>query len=93
MLPSTRQAARSIYFLVMCYFVFFTFTHVTMIFLTGLCGNLNHMICRRERQREHQLHYIWRGDGERRDRLAVATPLTQARSAGPDNRPFFDWLA
>ena len=38
-----RQAARSIHFLVLCYFVFFIVTHVTMIFITGLRGNLNHM--------------------------------------------------
>ncbi|MGH7934886.1 MAG: cytochrome b/b6 domain-containing protein, partial [Candidatus Binataceae bacterium] len=38
-----RQAARSIHFLVMCYFVAFIFVHVTMIFVTGLRGNLDHM--------------------------------------------------
>lgn len=38
-----RQSARSIHFLLMCYFVFFIFIHVTMIFITGLRGNLNHM--------------------------------------------------
>jgi len=38
-----RQAARSIHFLLMCYFVFYIVTHVTMIFTTGLRGNLNHM--------------------------------------------------
>jgi sulfoxide reductase catalytic subunit YedY len=38
-----RQAARSIHFLVLCWFVFFIFIHVTMIFITGLRQNLNHM--------------------------------------------------
>jgi DMSO/TMAO reductase YedYZ molybdopterin-dependent catalytic subunit/thiosulfate reductase cytochrome b subunit len=38
-----RQAARSIHFLLMLYFVGFIFIHVTMIFITGLRGNLNHM--------------------------------------------------
>lgn len=38
-----RQAARSIHFVVLCYFVFFIGVHVTMIFITGLRGNLNHM--------------------------------------------------
>lgn len=38
-----RQAARSIHFLVMCYFVLFICVHMTMIFVTGLRGNLNHM--------------------------------------------------
>jgi len=38
-----RQAARSIHFLVMSYFVFFVLVHVTMVFLTGLRGNVNKM--------------------------------------------------
>jgi DMSO/TMAO reductase YedYZ molybdopterin-dependent catalytic subunit/thiosulfate reductase cytochrome b subunit len=38
-----RQAARSIHFLVMFYFVFFILIHVTMIFITGLRGNVNKM--------------------------------------------------
>src|SRR5262252_7002588 len=38
-----RQAARSIHFLVMAYFVFFVLVHVTMVFITGLRGNLNKM--------------------------------------------------
>lgn len=38
-----RQAARSIHFLVLCWFVFFIIVHLTMIFITGLFMNLNHM--------------------------------------------------
>ncbi len=38
-----RQAARSIHFLVACWFVFFIFVHVTLIFITGLRQNLNNM--------------------------------------------------
>ncbi|MGH7907932.1 MAG: molybdopterin-dependent oxidoreductase [Candidatus Binataceae bacterium] len=38
-----RQAARSIHFFLMCYFVAFIFVHVTMVFITGLRGNLDHM--------------------------------------------------
>jgi len=38
-----RQVARSIHFLVMSYFVFFIFVHVTMVFVTGLRGNVNKM--------------------------------------------------
>jgi thiosulfate reductase cytochrome b subunit len=38
-----RQAARSVHFLVMSYFVFFVLVHVTMVFITGLRGNLNKM--------------------------------------------------
>ncbi|MGD9895956.1 MAG: molybdopterin-dependent oxidoreductase [Candidatus Methylacidiphilaceae bacterium] len=38
-----RQIARSIHFLVLCWFVFFTAIHVTLVFLTGASANLNHM--------------------------------------------------
>ncbi|MBF6571518.1 MAG: molybdopterin-dependent oxidoreductase [Candidatus Binataceae bacterium] len=38
-----RQAARSIHFIVLCWFLFFIFIHVTMVFVTGLLPNLNHM--------------------------------------------------
>src|SRR5262249_13852947 len=38
-----RQVARSIHFLVLSYFLVFILIHVTMIFITGLRGNLNKM--------------------------------------------------
>jgi sulfoxide reductase catalytic subunit YedY len=38
-----RQAARSIHFIVLAWFLFFIFIHVTMVFVTGLLPNLNHM--------------------------------------------------
>lgn len=38
-----RQAARSIHFLVLCWFVQFVCIHVTMVFITGLRHNVNHM--------------------------------------------------
>jgi len=38
-----RQAARSIHFLVLCWFLSFICVHVTMVFVTGLRANLNHM--------------------------------------------------
>jgi sulfoxide reductase catalytic subunit YedY len=38
-----RQTARSIHFLVACWFVFFIFIHITLIFITGLRQNLNNM--------------------------------------------------
>jgi sulfoxide reductase catalytic subunit YedY len=38
-----RQAARSIHFLVFCWFLFFILVHVTMVFITGFLANLNHM--------------------------------------------------
>jgi methionine sulfoxide reductase catalytic subunit len=38
-----RQVARTIHFSVLVYFVSFILVHVTMVFLTGLIGNLNHI--------------------------------------------------
>ncbi|MGH9654604.1 MAG: molybdopterin-dependent oxidoreductase [Bryobacteraceae bacterium] len=38
-----RQAGRTIHFLVLCWFLFFIAAHVTMVFITGVFGNLNHM--------------------------------------------------
>lgn len=38
-----RQAAGSIHFLVLCWFLFFICVHGTMVFITGLRANLNHM--------------------------------------------------
>jgi methionine sulfoxide reductase catalytic subunit len=37
------QVARSLHFLVMAWFVFFIFVHVTLVFTTGLRRNLNHI--------------------------------------------------
>lgn len=38
-----RQVARTVHFTVLCWFVFFVVVHLTMIFITGLFVNLNHM--------------------------------------------------
>src|SRR5262249_42063131 len=38
-----RQVARTIHFAVLLYFVGFLLVHVTMVFATGLIGNLNHI--------------------------------------------------
>ncbi|MGH9584328.1 MAG: molybdopterin-dependent oxidoreductase [Bryobacteraceae bacterium] len=38
-----RQVARTIHFFVLCWFLFFIAAHLTMIFITGLFVNLNHM--------------------------------------------------
>ncbi len=38
-----RQAARTIHFGVLCWFLFFIFTHVTLVFITGARQNLNYM--------------------------------------------------
>ena len=38
-----RQAARSIHFGVLCWFLFFIFVHVTLVFITGARRDLNYM--------------------------------------------------
>jgi sulfoxide reductase catalytic subunit YedY len=38
-----RQVARSLHFGVLCWFLFFIAAHVTMVFITGVFANLNHM--------------------------------------------------
>jgi methionine sulfoxide reductase catalytic subunit len=37
------QVARSLHFLVLCWFLFFIVIHVTLVFTTGLLRNLNHI--------------------------------------------------
>ncbi|MCC6350866.1 MAG: molybdopterin-dependent oxidoreductase [Candidatus Eisenbacteria bacterium] len=37
------QTARSLHFLVLCWFLFFIFIHVTLVFATGMLRNLNHI--------------------------------------------------
>lgn len=39
----SRQAARSVHFLVLCWFLLFIFIHVTLVFVTGMRRNLNFM--------------------------------------------------
>ncbi len=43
-LPGNRQIGRSIHFLIMCAFVVFTIGHVTMVVVTGLTRNMNHIV-------------------------------------------------
>ena len=43
-LPGNRQVARSIHFLIMCAFVVFLTGHLTMVALTGLVRNMNHVV-------------------------------------------------
>ena len=38
-----RQVARTIHFIVLCWFLFFIFAHVTLVFIDGMRQNLNHM--------------------------------------------------
>ncbi len=42
--PGNRQIGRSIHFLVMCGFVVFLVAHVTMISITGVARNMNHIV-------------------------------------------------
>jgi thiosulfate reductase cytochrome b subunit len=42
------QTARSLHFLVLCWFLFFIVVHVTLVFTTGLLRNLNHMYAGRD---------------------------------------------
>ncbi len=43
-LPGNRQIGRSIHFLIACAFLAFVFAHVTMVVLTGLVRNMNHIV-------------------------------------------------
>jgi DMSO/TMAO reductase YedYZ molybdopterin-dependent catalytic subunit/thiosulfate reductase cytochrome b subunit len=42
------QVARSLHFLVLCWFLFFIVVHVTLVFSTGLLRNLNHIYAGRD---------------------------------------------
>lgn len=42
-LPGNRQVGRSLHFLIMCGFVVFLIGHVTMVVITGLVRNMNHI--------------------------------------------------
>ena len=43
-LPGNRQVGRSIHFVVMCAFVLFILGHVSMVAMTGLVRNMNHVV-------------------------------------------------
>jgi DMSO/TMAO reductase YedYZ molybdopterin-dependent catalytic subunit/thiosulfate reductase cytochrome b subunit len=43
-LPGNRQIGRSLHFLVMCAFVIFVIGHVTLVAITGLVRNMNHIV-------------------------------------------------
>lgn len=43
-LPGNRQVGRSLHFMVMCAFVVFLVGHVTMVAITGLVRNMNHIV-------------------------------------------------
>ncbi len=43
-LPGNRQIGRSLHFLVLCAFVAFTLAHVTMVIVSGLARNMNHIV-------------------------------------------------
>jgi DMSO/TMAO reductase YedYZ molybdopterin-dependent catalytic subunit/thiosulfate reductase cytochrome b subunit len=42
------QVARSLHFLVLCWFLFFIVVHITLVFSTGLLRNLNHIYVGRD---------------------------------------------
>ena len=43
-LPGNRQVGRSIHFLLLCAFLAFILSHVTMVVLTGIARNMNHIV-------------------------------------------------
>jgi DMSO/TMAO reductase YedYZ molybdopterin-dependent catalytic subunit/thiosulfate reductase cytochrome b subunit len=43
-LPGNRQIGRSLHFLVMCAFVVFLISHVSMVAITGFVRNMNHIV-------------------------------------------------
>jgi len=43
-LPGNRQVGRSIHFLVLCAYVAFVIVHVTMVVISGLARNMNHIV-------------------------------------------------
>jgi DMSO/TMAO reductase YedYZ molybdopterin-dependent catalytic subunit/thiosulfate reductase cytochrome b subunit len=43
-LPGNRQIGRSLHFLVMCAFVIFLISHVTLVAITGFARNMNHIV-------------------------------------------------
>ena len=43
-LPGNRQVGRSLHFLVMCAFVAFLVVHVSVVAITGLARNMNHIV-------------------------------------------------
>ena len=73
------QVARSLHFLVLCWFLFFIVVHVTLVFTTGLLRNLEpHLRGHRHRRLARVLDV--RGvDGRRRDR--AGSPRRRSRCA------------
>lgn len=43
-LPGNRQVGRSIHFLVLCAYVAFVIVHVTMVIVSGVARNMNHIV-------------------------------------------------
>jgi methionine sulfoxide reductase catalytic subunit len=43
-LPGNRQIGRSLHFLIMCAFVIFLISHVTLVAITGFVRNMNHIV-------------------------------------------------
>ena len=66
--PLSIQAARSLHFLVLCWFLFFIVMHVTLVFTTGLLRNLNHIYAGHRRRRLARVLDVRGVDGGRRSR-------------------------
>ncbi len=83
-----RQAARTIHFGVLWWFLLFILIHVTLVFITGARQNLNYMFGRRERQFLERRSDLWRGDGRGDRRLVPRLTLhDQACQAGAEVGP------
>jgi methionine sulfoxide reductase catalytic subunit len=89
-----RQVARSIHFLVMSYFAFFIIVHVTMIFMTGLRGNVNKMFAGVNGNGNAGLIIFVSAMAIVAITWAIATPLTisHARLVQKTGRFFIGWL-
>jgi sulfoxide reductase catalytic subunit YedY len=89
-----RQAARSIHFIVFCYFVLFIFVHITMILITGLRQNANNMFA--GVNNNGYLGFIIIGIAVALVIVmwAIATPLTlrHARAVQKTGRFLIGWL-
>ncbi len=89
-----RQAARSIHFLVLCWFLSFILVHVTMVFVTGLLPNLNHMFAGVDGSRPKGLAIFLAALMLVIVAWALATPLTvnHARAVQKTGEFMIGWL-
>jgi len=76
------QLARSLHFLVLVWFLFFITIHVTLVFTTGLLGNLNHIYAGRDATDWVGFRGLRRLDGGGRGGLGGGHPIHVAPPAG-----------